>query len=475
LIYLIAIRFAGPSTVYYSIEYDGVMLQRGSMLSVEFDRAGKVSRPPYVNMTLTVIRMIRILPLYLLFVVGIAVSAASAQSLHVSFDRARQGAYTEALTQRDWGKLLWASLDRARLIGDEEALVGNSLQVAYPQGKVGPKESGASFNVVLPPAHEYYLTYCIRFSPDFDFRLGGKLPGLASGGAKYTGGNKPVDGDGWSTRYMWRENGALVLYFYHLNQKSTYGDTVRLGATLDRNRWYRLTQRIRVNSPGRSNGILQIWVNAKQVYSREDVEYRSGHKDTFLFSTFHGGAKQEWAPQQTCHAYFDDFTISTKSPLNQYPEFLPPSRNTALGTIQQQIKRGQMRGLRERLTELARRAETPDDRNEAQDTLARLDEWIREQRQKSEDAAKRGDVYAAAEILDQLTTLFALPADHPLTKAANNLQQQEEYAIGKEFAQLGLRMQRLSLEARQAHFARFAERYPDSYYGRLAAKLGQQE
>jgi hypothetical protein len=50
------------------------------------------------------------------------------------------------------------------------------------------------------------LSYYVRFSENFDFVKGGKLPGLF-GGVGNSGGEIPDGTDGFSTRFMWRRNG----------------------------------------------------------------------------------------------------------------------------------------------------------------------------------------------------------------------------------------------------------------------------
>jgi len=53
------------------------------------------------------------------------------------------------------------------------------------------------------------LTYDIAFDENFDFVKGGKLPGLRGGANNgCEGGSQPNGTDCWSTRLMWRKNGA---------------------------------------------------------------------------------------------------------------------------------------------------------------------------------------------------------------------------------------------------------------------------
>lgn len=71
------------------------------------------------------------------------------------------------------------------------------------------------------------LSYAVRFSSNFNFVLGGKLPGLY-GGIGNTGGNIPDGTDGFSTRYMWGRNGVGEVYAY-LPTSQQYGTGIGRG------------------------------------------------------------------------------------------------------------------------------------------------------------------------------------------------------------------------------------------------------
>ena len=49
-----------------------------------------------------------------------------------------------------------------------------------------------------------------------DFNKGRKLPGLMGGGRSWvrSGGNQPDRTNGWTLRFVWREEGELVVYAY---------------------------------------------------------------------------------------------------------------------------------------------------------------------------------------------------------------------------------------------------------------------
>ncbi|QDT10565.1 hypothetical protein K239x_25220 [Planctomycetes bacterium K23_9] len=209
--------------------------------------------------------------------------------------------------------VLWAKgTDRMSILSltPGSASSSRTVRVRYPAGKWGPTESGASFLVDLPPKKEYRSSYRIRFSENFQFTKGGKLPGLA-GGTATTGLERP-NGDGWSARYMWRDRGELVLYLYHMDQAERQGDDIPLSFRITPEKWFQLTQVVTANDPGKSNGRIQIWIDGKKVLDRKGLRLRSGSQalvDRFYFSTFFGGKGPQWAPKSDQHIDFADFSV----------------------------------------------------------------------------------------------------------------------------------------------------------------------
>jgi len=100
------------------------------------------------------------------------------------------------------------------------------MRVFYPRGEYRHQRTGAQWKHDLINSYdELFFAYKIRFGADFDFSLGGKLPGLA-GRTANSGGNVPNGTDGWSGRIMWKSNGKIVQYVYHPDQSQNlpYGD-----------------------------------------------------------------------------------------------------------------------------------------------------------------------------------------------------------------------------------------------------------
>ncbi len=244
--------------------------------------------------------------------------ADEAQIFSVDFEDQKPGALSPETLTSMFGALQWHGIEnRAVIVSGEESESGNVLETNFPRGAHGSQNSGASFVSELPPAPEYYLTYKVRFSEGFPFTKGGKLPGLSSSGSEFTGGRIPPESGGWSARYMWRREGELELYLYHPDMKGPTGDRVALAFQCEPSIWYVLTQRVRVNDLGMSNGQIEVWIDGKRYLERDGLRLRGGESgliDSFLFSTFFGGASKDWAPDSDCSIQFDEFCVSRRPP-----------------------------------------------------------------------------------------------------------------------------------------------------------------
>jgi hypothetical protein len=234
--------------------------------------------------------------------------------LRLDFEYAPLGPFTEKLLRAEAPEAHSVSshlAERSHVVRDGDG--NKALRIDYPARSVGPAEGGAVFIVKIPPADEYYLSYRVRFDAGFEFVKGGKLPGLSSGGGKYTGGRVPVDGDGWSARLVWKAAGNAGVYFYHVGMEGPWGDTLHLTGAFQPARWHTIVQRVRLNHGDEADGILEVWMDGGLSLTRHDLKFRLGDKgqiDSLCFSTFHGGNNPSFAPSKGGYATFDDFVIS---------------------------------------------------------------------------------------------------------------------------------------------------------------------
>ena len=113
----------------------------------------------------------------------------------------------------------------ANAASDSSTISDNSssiLQLFFPQDSIDPARKpigGAEFYATpldISSAQNVSLKYSVFFPANFDFVLAGKMPGLYAGHKGCSGGNAAIDC--FSTRLMWRKEGAGELYLVRLNR-----------------------------------------------------------------------------------------------------------------------------------------------------------------------------------------------------------------------------------------------------------------
>lgn len=246
--------------------------------------------------------------------------------IHVDFESQNAGTqYTGPVWESEgFPDVSWTNGPERALVVDSVSHSGSkSLQVYYPEGGVGPSETGHQAPCGLQPENEYYVSYWLRFSYDFSWgsgNQGGKLPGL-SGGERCSGGQTCNGTNGFSARFMWRTNGKAVLYLYHMDKPGTYGEDFVLkdpgGSDIyfPKGEWVNITERVKINTGNNKDGEVQVWYNGKEALNIGNLQFVSNGDlvDVLYFSTFHGGSDETWVPQNDCYIWFDDITVSTDS------------------------------------------------------------------------------------------------------------------------------------------------------------------
>ncbi|MEO0406199.1 MAG: polysaccharide lyase [Cyanobacteria bacterium P01_A01_bin.135] len=246
-----------------------------------------------------------------------AVSADPLWSTQFSAD-AWQGEWNMS-SDRAWGE------ENLQRVTSGESPFPTFLRVRYPAGSASPSVSrkdnvpigGAQFyaDLGIPSQESMRLSYHLRFSPNFDFVKGGKLPGLY-GGEGGSGGNIPDGRDGFSTRFMWRADGDGELYAY-LPTSRRHGTSIGRGNwRFQPGVWHHLEQQIDLNQPGVADGRVRVWLDDQLVLDQSGLIFRSVEDlklDGIFFSTFFGGGDASWATPQDTYVDFANFSISAPS------------------------------------------------------------------------------------------------------------------------------------------------------------------
>lgn len=208
------------------------------------------------------------------------------------------------------------------------------LRLFYPErsGAYDPdNKGGTEFEAqAFSFSNEATLSYDVYFSSNFDFVIGGKLPGLYGGlsGSDWCRGGGKEDRC-FSTRFHWRADGDGEIYGYIPHEKGDwfcdypyvvcnfdYGHSFGRGTfRFVREQWQNFGQYIRLNDPGQPNGVIRIYYEGKEVFEIEGLVFREEGENYFnidmlFFSTFFGGSTEDWASTDDVYSYMKNFRVT---------------------------------------------------------------------------------------------------------------------------------------------------------------------
>lgn len=214
-----------------------------------------------------------------------------------------------------------------------EALQGKALRVVIPHNHTTGLNMRYNFRSKLGyEPEEIYFRYYVRFADDWHPTVdGGKLPGIAgtydetkTGGG--WGGNKSDGTNGWSMRGSFLREAdldssfhdyvAIGTYAYHADMQDFYGEHWQWSrgglGYLKRNRWYCIEQYVKMNTIGRKDGVLRVWVDGKPAFERTDIRYRTIDSlkiEKIWMNVYHGGTRP---PGRDLHLYIDNVVIAKR-------------------------------------------------------------------------------------------------------------------------------------------------------------------
>ncbi len=174
------------------------------------------------------------------------------------------------------GVMLTATDIQARASGGDATLT-DSLEIVRLEGapvpvmRVNLPKGGMSFAWQprsMRGQAAVCLGYRLQLPADFDFGLGGDLPGLA--------GQAEHEGDRFLVQPTWAQGGALTA-----TSRTTLGgkaDTQVLdgdGSAIPRGRWVSVEQEIVLNAPDQRNGLLRVWLDGRLALEQADLAFRA--------------------------------------------------------------------------------------------------------------------------------------------------------------------------------------------------------
>lgn len=199
-------------------------------------------------------------------------------------------AWAEPAAQRTFEDENWAEglvdlrfLDLIRTDIVKNGYLGRGLQVNIPAG--GFRGFGPYDRLPLPEPDEAWYRYYVR-TLDWNSVSSGKLPGLS--GIYSSSGKGCIRSEpgrpGWSARQLFGAAGTqgappghvpIGIYVYHLDQPGDCGEGFYWpGASLEPGRWHCVEGRVRLNTPGQSNGRIDGWFDEKSVFEKDGMSFR---------------------------------------------------------------------------------------------------------------------------------------------------------------------------------------------------------
>lgn len=182
----------------------------------------------------------------------------------------------------------------------------------FEAGKFGGNGNGHIIRLPVAPGREYLFEYRFRFDPGFDFSRGGKIPGMGGGNAP--SGCATSTDVGFTARQMWRQQGRLIGYIYDMDQTGGCGNALETGFNFAVGRWYQVRQRIKLNTGSARNGVLQLWIDDRQVINRSNmgwmIEADGRRIDKVFLDFFFGGSTADWSPSRDCSITFTDMFVT---------------------------------------------------------------------------------------------------------------------------------------------------------------------
>ncbi|CUA68734.1 polysaccharide lyase family 14 protein [Rhizoctonia solani] len=218
-----------------------------------------------------------------------------------------------------------------------------AMQISFARGSYayrGNAAGGVSFYALGPAsqpitdAKVLTFSYALFFEDGFKFNKGGKLPGLYGGvsNEEATGcsGGRRSD-KCWSTRFMWRANGAAEVYTYlppsaeSANKKAVCSGsddhcTGDYGWSLGRGvwnwkvgAWQTIAQKVTLNTPGKSDGSIIVYLDGVVVHQLDNIVIRTSGNSVpqgAMVQSFFGGHDATWASPQDQKLWFSDFSMA---------------------------------------------------------------------------------------------------------------------------------------------------------------------
>ncbi len=251
------------------------------------------------------------------------------------------------------------ALDLTRTEVVANGFAGNGLEVLIPEG--GFRGLGPLDRLEPAPVEAFYR-YHIRLL-EWNAAFIGKLPGLAGLYSSSGRGCIPSTPDrpGWSARGLFGPPGTagapagsvpIGTYLYHVDQAGICGDELWWPKTsLQQGKWYCIEGRVRLNTPGRNDGLFEGWVNGDKRISQTGIQYRrsgeSGIRVRHMWHNVYFGG--DWPTPNRLSLIVDQVAVSTQARVGCMDPFTDDNASLHRRAITELHARGLLDGCGYRL------------------------------------------------------------------------------------------------------------------------------
>lgn len=214
--------------------------------------------------------------------------------------------FTSADLQGKLGGFDWGVLENVRFVGNAPVLSKVAIEIGLPKDPPTPanaapatKKSGVGFAwqpARIKDATSACLSYDVYLPADIDPASGISLPGLFGNDDNDPLGDRAA---AFSTRMRWREDGRLDLVNANPDGVASTHPVDHYSTKLPRGRWTRIEQEITLNTPGRKDGMLRVWVDGDMKIEQTNVVFRQDGAHGFRgvdASVHYSRNNHAWAP-----------------------------------------------------------------------------------------------------------------------------------------------------------------------------------
>ena len=184
--------------------------------------------------------------------------------------------------------------ENRQVVNDPKGGTDQVLKVTYPAGSYskGVLKGGTGFWVYPfgnATVEHATIEYSVLFPNEFDFVKGGKLPGLFGKRTNCTGGDSALDC--FSARFMFGPNATGYSYLYvsktanHTKEfcelatnptcSPQYGYDLGKSKWFEKEKWARIKEEVKLNTPPLPNGRLTVWVDGVLKFDFDKIIFRT--------------------------------------------------------------------------------------------------------------------------------------------------------------------------------------------------------